>query len=276
MKHIVYLDQRHLFSFYSQAYGGLEQTRVVEDEKSVSTETEKTPRKRSINKNASLGIPSLFGVSGDFMEEQKYVVETFGENEVSKEIVTQSLYDNALDLALDFARRNDLLYAAGDARVGQYVLLTGEYRLIDWDYFIGVLSGESLNFMLSNVRNTPAEEEMKSNLSTALNLFEFLKRVVPYDSLILLDKTVIPMKRDSFIENPGALNYAYGSSITVFGRISKVGDTAKIAKGFTKEKFTYDTVVKALNVSTDAVLANWGLPAINNAVTVVPIAAFFE
>lgn len=286
MKHLLYLNKEYLYSYYAQAFDGIDKTTQKSVSDATVSEEERIGESVTHKGNAKVNLFGLAELGGGSEVSEENVNTRFITLEAARDVATIALHDNALDRVIEHSQCKN----GEEKRIGDYVEITGSFQMIDFDYWLSILSDDFINRAsemkwknycktLSNPNAKEIErgkkmfiDKEKYALRDARNNLMFSKSVSQADVMMAVDGTIVPMKRDYMKETTREMMFKYESKVHVFGRITR--EHQKIDNNETN-------VVQALSDSFNTIWLEWltntGIIKNDGMCTVVdPIAIYVE
>lgn len=252
MKHFIYVDSGMMASYYAQAYGGL----TTQKQQIVSDTTSNTTSDGQINHGSEMEgkLGAVFAsMQGKIFAQINGPMATFSESQLGQEIVTSTMHDNIFDQIVEHAKSASLINNINPG-VNDYVHIEIPLHLADLKALVNVYASEDggkfiktsleTKFIAScepkNSRMTDeAWEKEKHKLARASVDKEFVPlsmniqfissvlRLLPLGAFFYgengLKQMIIPTKECMFKEPLGFVSSFMEGTISVFGRVTKVG-----------------------------------------------------
>lgn len=236
MKHLLYLNREYLYSYYSQAFGGIDHTRTRSTTDATASEEEHLSETVQRKFGGRGNILNLFQFDGEKQVTDENLNSRFISLEAAQEFATVTLHDNALNDIIEHSHAEQNT----TNNIGDYVIERGQYDLIDFRYWIETLSDGFISLIaektwddrLSKLPNPSASEvqkgkksfiqQEKDKLITARKGFEINEAVMQCDAVMVVNNKIIPIKRKYMKEPTNELLFKYESPINVFGRITRI------------------------------------------------------
>lgn len=286
MKHLIYLDHEYLYSYYAQAFDGIDTTTHKETQDSTQSSQTTNGEKVSRNLEFNFEIPRIAKLSAGKNAAEDNEQACFIETEAVKEAISISLHDNALSRVIQHSNP----VTDGDYTKGDYVILRGNYTFADIKSYVERLSdsviktiarknwqdylAKQANPDASAIRNGEkafiSKEEKK--LQDSKHEIEFSLNLAQLDIFILMGNAIIPIKRNYLRESSAEVMFKYDSDIFVFGRVTRINKSTPVSK-------TADAI-HDLNSSFIDVwprsFKNMGLLTSDEYAVISPLAIYFE
>lgn len=272
MKHLLYLNREYLYSYYSQAFGGIDHTRTIGTTDANASEEHhisETVQRRFGGKGSIL---NLFHFAGEKQVTDENINSRFITMEAAQEFATVTLHDNALnDIIKHSNAESNTTYT-----LGSYVIESGHFDIIDFRYWIDTLSDSFISMVADKAweehlakLSKPGTSEMqkgrdqyikneKDKLITARKGFQLNEAIMQCDVVMVVNNKIIPIKREYMKETIKELLFKYESPVKVFGRITRQSkNIANNVSGLLKivnESFTFlwvDTLIRTKTLKND-------------------------
>ena len=238
MKQLLYLNRDYLYSYYAQAFEGLEQTRTkaVTDATLSSEEHLSETVKNAVG--ASLQIPKIAKVEGKREVTEEALNTRYAILEAAREVATVALHDNALNEVINHskAKKN------GEKSLGDYVIETGHFAILDLQYWLDMLSENTIDFLaeqmwVEHIKSLPEPQanaaqkdrgrsidKNKKELKEVKSKIEAINGFKVFDLALIINNTIAPLKRDYMKETSREIIFKYESQVSVFGRITRTNN----------------------------------------------------
>ena len=234
MKHLLYLNKEYLYSYYAQAFDGIDKTHQKEVSDATLTKEEHLSEDVSRSQNFEVGIgPFKYNASKDVLDES--INSSFLTLEAARDAATVSLHDNALNRIIAHSKADEHTAPV----LGEYVIEKGNFSILDMQYLIDMTSERVINFFaeeswnahLKTLPNPHADsvqkgkksfiQEKKASMTAANVKFQSLKDLALFDALLIVNQTLVPLKYEYMKESAKEIIFKYESSVSVFGRITR-------------------------------------------------------
>ena len=235
MKHLIYLNKEYLYSYYAQAFDGIDELH----QKGVADANAQTEQHvaESVGQNLNFGLslPGVASFSAGKNTTEGSINTTFYELEFSRDYANVVLHDNALDHVIEQSSAKE----NADDGIGQYVIEKGHFSIIDMQYLEELTSPLVIDFMadaswddhVKSLGNPNASEvqkgkkafltDYKRNLTDTNRKFQALKAMAMFDSILIINNKLVPLKKQCMKESTKEIVFKYESEISVFGRITR-------------------------------------------------------
>lgn len=286
MKHLLYLDRDYLYSYYAQAFDGLENNR--QKEHLDQTQTSQTQEAAHVESNVgfSLNFPAIAGLQAGRKDVDDHIQSTFIETEAVREAITVSMHDNALEKVMEHSRPiQDGSFSRGD-----YVIEKGPFFLTDVQYFLDRLTPELINYIAEQTWNGHLEklpnpnsdavqkgkkafiDNEKKSLENSRKNIESMAKIAQFEVFLLIKNFIIPLKREYLREDPRILIFKYDSDVAIFGQVTRINNPEN--KPDSKNSFAVLNGI--FNNVWPSMLIRMGLLKDDNYKVISPMAVYFE
>lgn len=238
MKQLLYLNHDYLYSYYAQAFEGLEQTRSKSVTDATASSEEHISETTKISSGVSGQIPQLIKVEGKRETTEENLNTRYVSFEAAREVATVILHDNALNIVIEHSNAS----TESEKQLGAYVIETGHFSIFDIQYWLGMLSDRMINFLaeqmwdehiikLSNPNADAIQkgkktfiENQKNSLKDTRSKMEVIYGLKIFDIALVINNTIVPLKRDYMKETSREIIFKYESQVSVFGRITRTNN----------------------------------------------------
>ena len=209
MKEFIYLDTDYLTSALAQIHKGNINSLILESADEDHSETGSSSEKKT---SANVGFKSLFSLGNVDSEGNESSVLSI---KSAKEMMTKSFDDYAYNILYKYIEDNKLVKKA-NYTVNDFALKNGNYDLIDFNFITTLLSDDFIDLYVKSGKNKDKSffKEMKDNI-------EMFKKVVPSDTILVMDNIVAPIKKEFLRGDYKDISFKY-DNINLLARITKV------------------------------------------------------
>ena len=235
MKHLIYLNKEYLYSYYAQAFDGIDESH----QKGVTDATAQAEQHISEsvghNMNFSLTLPAIASFSAGKNTTDESVNSTFYDIEASRDYANVVLHDNALNRVIEHSQA----ITNKDVEIGNYVIENGHFSILDMQYLEELTTPNIIEFMaekswdehLNNLPNPQADQVQRgkkafitneiNNMTSANKQFQAFKALAMFDALLIINGKLVPLKYQCMKESTKEIVFKYESEISVFGRVTR-------------------------------------------------------
>lgn len=239
MKHLLYLNRDYLYSYYAQAFEGLEQTRTKAITDATVSSEEHLSETIKNTSGISAQIPQVIKFEGQREATEETLNTRFLTLEAAREVETVALHDNALNEVIIHSKA----MPNPEKKLGVYVIESGNFSIMDLQYWLDLLSNKTIGFLAEqmwndHIRSLPnplAEqvqkgkksyiEEKKKSLNETRSIIETIDAFKVFDLALIIRNAIIPLKRNYLKETTKEIIFKYESPISVFGRVTRTSET---------------------------------------------------
>lgn len=235
MKRLIYLDQEHLYSYYAQAFDGIDKINCKEVSDATISKEDRISEDASRSQNFGFNLgPFQYSASKSTTDDS--INSSFLEFEAAKTAATHFLHDNALNRVIEHSKAMENTKRL----LGDYVIEKGTFVLIDVQHMLEILTSESLNILLifmwashcqdNNINSASPNydklekeyrDKKKKEWTDAKHFFRGIKLIGQFDILLVVNDMLIPLKRSCMKEQAKEITLKYNMPISVFGRITR-------------------------------------------------------
>ena len=235
MKHLIYLNKEYLYSYYAQAFDGIDESH----QKGVTDATAQAEQHISEsvghNTNFSMTLPAIASFSAGKSTTDESVNSTFYNVEASRDYANVVLHDNALNRIIEHSRADEHT----DGEIGKYVIEKGHFTILDMQYLEELTTPNIVNFMaektweehLTTLTNPQSEAVQKgkkafianekNTLTSANEQFQVIKALAMFDVLLVVNGKLVPLKYQYMKETTKEIVFKYESEVFVFGKVTR-------------------------------------------------------
>lgn len=233
MKHLLYLNREYLYSYYAQAFDGIDRTHSKNVTDATISSEDYIAENVEHSLDFKLKIPfAEIGTGKNTTEESTN--SRFVTLEAAREVATISLHDNALNKIIDHSHASENSF-----EIGNYVIKKGNFHLVDIQHWIDILSNDMIDYIAEHmwdayIRQLPNPsapavqrgkkayiDEQHKNLLASRKNFEAQCAIANFDVLMLIDNIMVPIKREYLKESTKEIVFKYESEVSVFGQITR-------------------------------------------------------
>lgn len=286
MKHLIYLDRDYLYSYYAQAFDGLENSRQRESLDQTQTSQTRDAAHVESSVGFELKFPAIASLKAGRNDVDEHMQSAFIETEAVREAVTVSMHDNALTKVIEHSRP----VADGNFSKGDYVIEKGPFFLTDVQYILDRMTPDIINYIaeqtweerLQKLQNPTADvvqkgkgafiDSEKKKLQSARKSIESMSKIAQFEVFLLVKDFIVPLKREYLREDARTLIFKYDSDVTVFGQVTRINNPAKAPD----KKNSFAVLNGIFNDVWPSMLVNTGLLPDKNYKVISPMAVYFE
>lgn len=235
MKHLIYLNKESLYSYYAQAFDGIDESHQkgttdanVQAEQHISETVS-----RNMEFKASLPSIVSFGAGKGVTEEN--INTAFYNLEAGRDYANIVLHDNALNRVIEHSKPN----INADAAIGEYVIEKGHFSILDmqyledlsapiianfiaeqsWDEYVKKLPDPNAKGVLNGKKTHIANE--RNTINTANERIRAIKAMAMFDILLIVNGKLVPLKKQCMKESTKEIVFKYESEVSVFGKVTR-------------------------------------------------------
>ena len=235
MKQLLYLNQDYLYSYYAQAFEGLEQTRTKSVTDATLSSEEHLSETVKNTSGVAAQIPQVIKFEGKRETTEDTLNTRFMTLDAAREVATVALHDNAL---------NEIILHSGakknaDKTLGEYAIETGHFSILDLQYWLDLLSDKTIAFLAEqmwaeHVESLPESQanasqkergktidKNKRTLKDFKSSIEAINGFKVFDIAMVINNTIVPLKQDYMKESSREIIFKYESQVSVFGRVTR-------------------------------------------------------
>lgn len=266
MRHFTYLDNDLLYSFFSQAYDGLDQFRQYEKSDSASKAHHDEQLRLLGDLKGSIGW-KIFGANGGFEGETKYPYDIFTETQVGREMVTKTLHDNIVQYVINNLKDNSMICELKSPDIGMYICQQATVKYADIEFLLNLLNDNFINFCEKYNKGVSSD--------TLKNIREVLvvaNTIMPFTCFGYTKNAIIPLNKDALKESIQHCIYKHDGKSYLLGRVSKKGLNPQ---NYNSEN-NIDKMISSISDATKAFIDMFGIKDPNELTVVTPMAIFYE
>lgn len=283
MKHLLYLNREYLYSYYAQAFDGID--RMHSKNVADATISSENLIAENVERDLDLKVKLAFAeLDAGKNTTEKSINTSFATLEAAREVATISLHDNALNRVIDHSGANENSF-----EIGNYVVKKGNFHLVDIQHWIDLLSDFMIDYISEEMWNTRVGslpnpnapqiqggkkaflQKQKETLLASRRSFEAQRAIANFDVLMLIDDMMIPIKREFLKESTREITFKYESEVSVFGRV-----TRKKHKIANNSMGPLGSLTTAYSDISSQFIQNIGLLHSNDCIIIDPIAIYVE
>lgn len=295
MKQFLYLDSDIVNSIIAQAEKGIITQRTIE-----ASESKNKNRKKVFSSKANVSGTSGFWKFLEAkaqLESSREFEDVVSNGNTSKDVIEKVLHDAAFDEACKYIVIHDSKDRNQDFdKEGNYLRLWRKFTFVDLDYLENIFQiGEDSSLMkefskgqiekkASEITNRKQRRDNKDKfnqlldetieksagqIDTFISMIRLLKRLIPYNRLLLSrDGYIIPVDDKYFRIDSKYMGFKYGGSITCIGMVTNL-----IGENFDSED--KDNVFEKIQFSAHEALRGLLPTKEKNLCVIHPIAIYY-
>lgn len=235
MKHLLYLNKEYLYSYYAQAFDGIDKITQKAVSDATVSEEERVGESITHKGDASVNLFGIAKIGGGNEVAEENVNTRFITLEAARDVATVALHDNALDRVIEHSKSE----REEENKIGDYVEIVGAFQMVDFQYWIDMLTDNFINDAINGKWETycnsfpnPGAKEIQNGKKSFLDRekkllldtkkkFELLKTTSMSDVVMVVNNIIIPMKRECMKEDSREMLIKYESPVHVFGRLTR-------------------------------------------------------
>ena len=235
MKHLIYLNKEYLFSYYAQAFDGIDESHQKGTTDVTAQAEQHISESIGRSMNLALSLPAVASFSTGKNTTDESVNSTFYNLEAGRDYANIFLHDNALNKVIEDSKAT----INANAAIGEYVIEKGHFSIIDMQYLEDLSTPTVIDFMADSAwddflrsqpnANAPAVQNgkkaflqnYKNNLSDANKKFHALKAMAMFDAILVINGKLVPLKYPCMKESTKEIVFKYESEVSVFGRVTR-------------------------------------------------------
>lgn len=282
MKHLIYLDRDFLYSYYAQAFDGLETSRLAEV--TDKTESSKTVDAEALAREISARfLPPIFNIGVKTLAKEAQEHIGFIATEAAREAITVSLHDNALNRVIEHSKALE----NNEPKRGDYVIVRGNFFMADMeslldklqDNVIRSLAQKSWDEHIAELSNPNAPEIQRGkknyidntfkNMASARDDIALICKLAQNNLFLIVQNTIVPLKREYLRETSNEISFKYDGEICVFGRITRFNEDKE-------PKNQLEVINRTFNSRWPEAMVKLNVLKDNNFTVLSPMAIYFE
>lgn len=235
MKQLLYLNQDYLYSYYAQAFEGLEQTRTKSVTDATLSSEEHLSETVKNTSGVAAQIPQVIKFEGKRETTEDTLNTRFMTLDAAREVATVALHDNALNEVITHSKAT----TNAEKKLGEYAIETGHFSILDLQYWLDLLSDKTIAFLaeqmwiesIKHLPNPKADavqkgkksfiENYKKDLKETRSKIEAIDGFKVFDIALIINNAIVPLKRDYMKESSREIIFKYESQVSVFGRVTR-------------------------------------------------------
>lgn len=278
MKEFIYLDTNYITSALAQ----INQGSILSYTSEVSETADEQTSEQNITENEThLGLTALL----NFMAKSKNQASDeniYKNSETAKDVITKTFDDYSFDILYQHINTSDKLKTT-DYDEGDFILLTGEFKLVDFDFLLTLLDKDFVDMYIKNdlkasQENSNREERRGESLKTiekeTRKSYEetkksvgTLRKLLPSNIMLQMEDVLAPI-------NPKFLR---GDFKDISFKYKKISVLARITRKFTYETYDgADILLNAVDYMLPNILKSINMDIANDSFIATPISIYIE